>query len=94
MGVPEWTLVGVTVVTLIFGLIGRLLAMKDTKQQEDINKLFDLHKQDSERLQAVELDIAKNYHSKHEIQQLLDGLKAYLNERFDHLERAQRGQAK
>lgn len=80
MGVAEWTLVGLALLSMVAGVIGWLLSEKDKKQQEDINALFT-------RLRQLELDVAKNYHSKDEIRQLIDGLKTYLNERFDHLER-------
>lgn len=59
MGAVEWTGVIVSVIGVVFGLIGWLLSNKDKKQEEEIVELFRLHKEDSTRLQSLELDIAK-----------------------------------
>ena len=39
MGVAEWTLVGVTVFTLVVGIIGSLLSRKDAQQEKQITSL-------------------------------------------------------
>jgi hypothetical protein len=88
MGVAEWNGVALAAIGLVFGLIGWLLANKDKKQADEIAELFRLHHSDSARLQALELDIAKNYNPKHEVTVLFDNFKMYLNERFDRIEHA------
>lgn len=99
MGFGEWTLVSIFALGVLMGLIGWLLANKDAKQEETIKankaeadrlfaELFSKHEEDVKKLNALEIDIAKNYNPKHEITGLFDGFKLYLNERFDRLEQA------
>ena len=99
MGASEYVAVGLFVVTVLFGVIGFLLSRKDAKQEETIrsNKetldkliadLYAKHDEDSRKLEALAIDVAKNYNPKHEITDLFSTFRLYLNERFDRLEQA------
>lgn len=71
----------------VFSLIGYLLAQKDKKQGEDIYMLFSIHKEDSERLEALRLEIAGDYHKKPEIERIMAENRNYLNEKFGYIEK-------
>jgi hypothetical protein len=99
MGVSEYMALGMFVVTVLFGVIGFLLSRKDTKQEETIHEnkeavdkliadLYAKHEDDSRKLEALAIDVAKNYNPKHEITDLFGTFRLYLNERFDRLEQA------
>lgn len=99
MGASEFLAIGLFLLTILFGVIGFLLARKDAKQEEMIREnkeaceraiadLYAKHEEDSRRLEALAIDVAKNYNPKHEITGLFDNFRLYLNERFDRLEQA------
>lgn len=99
MGASEYMAVGLFLMTILFGVIGFLLAKKDAKQEETIREnkdvidrliadLYAKHDEDSRRLETLAIDVAKNYNPKHEITGLFDTFRLYLNERFDRLEQA------
>lgn len=75
------------VITVFFSLIGYFLMQKDTKQGRDIDMLFAIHKEDSERLEAHKLETAGNYHKKPEIERMMAENRSYLNEKFDYMEK-------
>jgi hypothetical protein len=75
------------IVSGVFGVIGYLLAQKDTKQGKDIDMLFLIHKEDAEKLEALKLEIAGDYHKKPEIDRIMAENRSYLNEKFGYIEK-------
>lgn len=99
MGASEYVAIGLFVLTVLFGVVGFLLARRDDKQEdafkeykEAVDKmiadLYVKHDEDSKRLESLAIDVAKNYNPKHEITDLFSTFRLYLNERFDRLEQA------
>ncbi len=76
-----------TVGGLVTAVVMYLLAQKDARQAEQIKDLYDKHNNDAERLQKLELDVAKNNYSKDEINSMFTDMKKYLDGRFERLER-------
>jgi uncharacterized coiled-coil protein SlyX len=76
-----------------------LLNLRDAHQQKDLNELkksiddlYSKHNSDSDRLQKLELDVARNNYTKEEINQMLVDLKNYMCELFDRLEQTIKAQ--
>lgn len=99
MGASEYVAIGLFFLTALLGVMGFLLIRRDAKQEETIREhkeahdkliadLYAKHEEDSKRLEALAIDVAKNYNPKHEITGLFDTFRLYLNERFDRLEQA------
>lgn len=99
MGASEYVAIGLFILTVLFSVVGFLLARRDTKQEEtfkeykeavdkQIANLYAIHDEDAKRLEGLAIDVAKNYNPKHEITGLFDTFRLYLNERFDRLEQA------
>lgn len=72
-----------------------LLSQKDSKQQDQINvlnnqikDLYDKHSSDADRLQKLELDVARNNYTKDEINAMLTDLKKYMGELFEQIKEA------
>lgn len=42
MGVAEWTLIGVTAISLMFTVFGYLLSRKDAQQEKELDKLSEM----------------------------------------------------
>ena len=78
------------IVSAIVGIfaagVGYLLQRKDAQQESMITDLYRKHEDDSAKLQHLELKVASDYHDKREIEQIVRGLKEFLNEKFSNLE--------
>ena len=75
-----------TVVGLILGVIGYLLAKKDAQQEKLIDDLFDKHEIDARQLQHLEIKLAENYHAKPDVKGIIEDMKTYIGDRFNRLE--------
>lgn len=84
---------GLAVLGAIFTLLWWLVRQKDAardKQIEDLKRelrefiddLYSKHQEDSTKLAALELTVAKNYHDKGEINELMGQFRGWLDERF------------
>lgn len=85
-----------TIIILVGGFVSSLfmwlLSKKDENQQAQLNglqkQIVDLyikHEDDSKQLQMLELEVAKNYNSKGEVQLLLSELKKNMDDNFAQL---------
>ena len=87
MGTAEMVAIGLFILGGLFTILWFLLRQKDANQGKDIDTLFALHRNNEKEINELKLQIAKNYHPKEEINAMLDRFKAYLDERFDRLEK-------
>jgi hypothetical protein len=85
MDAAAWVALGGIAVVVIATAFGFLLARKDAQQGEFIKDLYDKHKEDSEKLIKLELELARSYHPKNEVQDLFRNFKTYLDEKFTEL---------
>lgn len=76
----------------VFTVLWWLLRNKDMKQEKDIDLLFKKHDDDAGRLQALELEIAKNHYVKSELDPKFSLLESAfrssfnsMSTKFDHL---------
>jgi hypothetical protein len=76
------------IVGIIVIPIGYLLARKDAQQAEFIKDLYEKHQQDAEKLADLNLKLVGQYYDRAAIDTLFINFKAYLNERFDRIEKA------
>ena len=88
MDASSWSLIGIAVVTIIVGLIGWLLSRKDAQQEKFIDDLYVKFRGVSKDLSDFQLEIAKNFHPKAEIQELFKQQKMHMDDRFDRIEKA------
>lgn len=72
--------------TLAIAVIGYLLAQKDASQGKLIDDLYEKHNADADRLQKLEVDVAKNSYSKLEINAMFADMKLFIVGQFDRLE--------
>ena len=79
-------------VSILIGVVGWLLASKDTKQQQEIAVLFKKHDDDAAALAALRVEIAKEHYLKHELddrfrslEQAIKESSATLGGKFDNL---------
>lgn len=82
----ESTVIIGLVISIVIGVMGYLLAKKDAAQEAQLEDLYGKHEADSIKLQMLEVKIAENHYPKTEINQIVDGLKKYLDDRFDRIE--------
>ena len=62
MGTAEWTLVGLTAITVLFGIIGWLINRGVVANEKSIDLLFKKHDDDVDALQALrEIVIGQHY---------------------------------
>lgn len=73
---------------IVVAVVGYLLAQRDARQADQIKDLYDKHTKDADRLNDLELEIARNHYPKAEVTALFTEFKSYLNERFDRIEQA------
>lgn len=78
----------VAVVGVFFTIIGFLLVRRDSQQQKLIDDLYHKYHLTETNIVNMKLDLAKNFHPKNEVQQLLTDFKQYLDGRFERLETA------
>lgn len=71
---------------IIIGVMGYLLAKKDAAQEAQLEDLYKKHEADASKLQILEVKIAENHYPKTEINQIVENLKKYLDDRFDRIE--------
>lgn len=71
---------------VIIGVMGYLLAKKDAAQEAQLEDLYKKHEADASKLQILEVKIAENHYPKAEINQIVENLKKYLDDRFDRIE--------
>lgn len=75
------------ILTSLFGFVSAfvmyLLAQKDARQAEQIKDLYDKHAEDSERLQKLELTVARTNYTKEEINSMMEDLKSYIANLFE-----------
>ncbi len=84
---PEAAAVILSGLVAIFAAgVGYLLQRRDNQQEGMITDLYRKHEEDSAKLQHLELKVASEYHDKREIEQIVRGLKEFLNEKFGNLE--------
>ena len=69
----------------IFAVLWYLLRQKDSKQERDISKLYELHHADENKLHDFELEIARNHYPKNELDTRFAQLDATLKEGFKSL---------
>jgi peptidoglycan hydrolase CwlO-like protein len=76
----------------VISLFMWLLSKKDESQQNQINllnkqiiDLYNKHEDDAKKLQSLELQVARDYNSKDEIQSLLGDIKKTMAENFDQI---------
>lgn len=72
----------------VFSVLWFLLRQKDAAQADQIKDLYRKHDDDSSKLSTLELKLAHEYHSKHDMKDVLENLKLFFNERFDRMEEA------
>jgi len=72
---------------VVISIMGYLLAKKDAAQEEQLLDLYIKHEADAAKLQSLEVKIAENHYPKSEINQIVDSLKKYLDDRFDRIEK-------
>lgn len=87
MGAAEWSLIAVTAITLLFGVIGYLLQRKDQQQEKEIavlrtsvksetDELWTKHNEDAEKLRVLEIAVAANHPDRMELERRFDKLDA------------------
>lgn len=59
---------------VITGIIGWLLARKDEQQQKDITILYQLHKEDSMKLENLQRELDREHYRKQELDTKFDKL--------------------
>ncbi len=74
----------------LIAVMGYLLSKKDATQEAKIDDLYTKHEADAAKLQSLEVKIAENHYPKSEINQIVDSLKKYLDDRFDRIEQMSR----
>jgi len=68
--------------SLIFGVVGWLLAAKDRKQAAEIDKLFVLIKDEAEKRTALQLYIAGKHYERHELDSKFERLDTTIKDGF------------
>lgn len=81
MQVEIWLSIG----GAIFSIIGYLLSRKDAQQAAQIKLLWEKHDDDAQRLQLLELDIAKHHYLKAELDPKFDKLSEDFKSGMDSL---------
>lgn len=87
-----------TAVLVIASVIGYLLDRKDAAQQKeisdlkvahakDIERLTKLHEEDAQALQTLQVKLAAEHYPKGEVDNIMQGLYRYLDEKFQDLYR-------
>ncbi len=71
--------------SLVFGVVGWLLAAKDKKQAAEIDKLFAMVKEESEKRAALQLYIAGKHYERHELDSKFDKLDSSIKDGFTNL---------
>ena len=77
--------IGLCAVTGLFVLLWYLLTQKDTKQQKDIELLWQKHDSDVVELQQLKLQIASQHYVKAELDQKFDRMDATMKTGFESL---------
>lgn len=80
--------IAIFVFTIIFGVIGWLLANKDAQQGKFIEDLYNKHEADAAKLAALELLVASDHYRKPEVDSLFNMMRTTLSEGFDRIEKA------
>jgi len=80
MGTTEWVAIGLAAMNVLFALIWSLLHQRDAKQGEEIRDLYEKHSRDVDRLQALELEIAKKHYERPELDSKFDRLEQSIRE--------------
>ena len=95
MGTSEWTAVATACMVILSGIIGSLLAKKDSQQEKEIENLikeienlWKKHDEDVSTLRLLELKIAANHPDRDSIKDMFADFKAYLDEKFGRIEQA------
>lgn len=79
------TAIAMGVFGVVFSILGWLLANKDKKQAEEIDKLFALVKEENEKRSALQLYIAGKHYERHELDSKFDKLDTSIKEGFNGL---------
>ena len=85
MGTAEYVAIALGVLSMLFGVIGWLLSSKDKKQEEQISDLYTVHREDADRLTALQIQIASNHYQKNELDHKIEKLEQSINVGFDKL---------
>jgi hypothetical protein len=72
---------------VVIAIMGYLFSKKDAAQESQLEDLYIKHEADAAKLQSLEIKIAENHYPKSEINQIVDSLKKYLDDRFDRIEK-------
>ena len=75
----------IVVISFVFAIIGWLLSNKDKKQAEEIDKLFQLHKEDADKLSALQIYIAGQHYERKDLDLRFDKLETSISKSFDAL---------
>jgi len=70
----EYSFIIPTIVVVVTGVLGWLLARKDEQQQKDITNLYQLHKEDSMKLEALQRELDREHYRKNELDSKFDRL--------------------
>jgi hypothetical protein len=76
---------GLSALTGVFTIMWWLLRSKDKKQEDEITLLFQKHDADAQRLQDLELEIAKKHYIKDELDIKFDKMENTFRSGFDGL---------
>lgn len=77
--------IGMGFLGVLFTVLWFLLRKKDEAQESRINVLFELHDKDAQRLQELELDIAKKHYVKDELNIMFDRMERAFTQGFESL---------
>ena len=77
--------IGIFILGGLFTVLWWLLRQKDSAQQAQITELFALHKEDSERLQLLQLKISDEHYRKVELDTRFDKIDTTLKDGFKEL---------
>ncbi len=75
----------IVVISFVFAIIGWLLSNKDKKQAEEIDTLFKLHKEDADKLSALQIYIAGQHYERKDLDLKFDKLETSISKGFDGL---------
>lgn len=75
------------IVGLVFSVIGYLLASKDKKQSEDVEKLYGLCHKLKDDMSTFQLKVAENHYPKNELDKRFDQLTHTITVGFSELSR-------
>jgi hypothetical protein len=89
MGTAEYVAIGLFILGGLFSITSWMLKSMVQKQKEEMKEhkdmfkdLYDKHVDDSAKLAALELQLARNHYEKGEVTAMFNTFKGYLDEKF------------